>query len=120
MAREKGTFINPANYEPQIAAPFDARSLVSTRADLSKSGTWRQTDGSIWLYSGIIVAVWKDPVIDNNGLYFLKDAANFTVAENWIKFADVNQIVALEEKIANLDTSELQVNIINGGNASGN
>jgi hypothetical protein len=40
VARYKGTFKAAANYEPQIAAPFDARMLVGARSDLVLKSTW--------------------------------------------------------------------------------
>ena len=40
MQREFGTFPVAANYEPQVGAPFDARSLVKTKAALLDGATW--------------------------------------------------------------------------------
>ena len=48
MSREKGTFLVPANYEPQKAAPFDARMKVESKADLTLEKTWKLRDGEIW------------------------------------------------------------------------
>ena len=60
MARYKGIFKAAANYEPQIAAPFDARMLVDAKADLTDRSIWQQSNGDVWVYSGMIVAVAND------------------------------------------------------------
>jgi hypothetical protein len=41
MSRYKGLFQVPANYEPLIRGPFDARELVETKADLINPATWQ-------------------------------------------------------------------------------
>lgn len=84
MARFKGTFSVAANYEPLIAAPFDARQLVQTKLDLVDPATWQRANGDYWTYIGMMVVVAFDADEANNGLYILK-ADDFTVAENWLK-----------------------------------
>lgn len=101
MARYKGIFKASANYEPQIAAPFDARSLVETKSDLILDSTWRQSDGGIWTYVGMIVSVAKDIDPNNNGVYILI-ADDFTLASNWRKLSDENDIDSLREEINNI------------------
>ena len=108
MAREKGTFHNPANYEPLIAAPFDARQLVETKADLIAANTWQQANGEIWIYSGMIVAVAADIEKSNNGIYLLLDAINYFKIESWKKMSDETDIFALR-----LELEELQKEIDN-------
>ena len=71
--REFGTFPVAANYEPQVGAPFDARSLVKTQAALTDLATWLQSDGGTYVYSGMIVSVAQDSAKEKNGLYFLKN-----------------------------------------------
>ena len=67
MARYKGTFTVAANYEPLIAAPFDARSLVETRSDLINPATWVRSDGGYWTYVGMVVSVSADIELSNKG-----------------------------------------------------
>lgn len=117
MAREKGTFQVAANYEPLIAAPFDARSLVKTKDDLTAPQTWRQANGDIWIYAGMLVAVYGDPIAANNGLYILSNPAAYDQEVSWTKFADIAQIEALEERMNNLPTLE-NVKIIHGGDSN--
>ena len=57
MAREKGTFQVAANYEPLIAAPFDARMLVGVKSDLTAPQTWQDLRGDAWVYVGMLVTV---------------------------------------------------------------
>lgn len=104
MARYKGTFTVAANYEPLIAAPFDARSLVETRSDLINPTTWVRSDGGYWTYVGMVVSVSADIESSNNGLYILMDE-DYTQLSNWRKCADEADIIKLQEQINNLSVS---------------
>lgn len=84
MARNKGLAPFSANFEPQIAAPLDARYVVDTVADLISSTIWTAHDSGIYTYKGMIVAVINDSTPENNGLYYLADD-DYTNAGNWIK-----------------------------------
>ena len=84
MSRNRGTFNFAANYEVLTKAPLDARQKVGTLADLILPATWEDGDSNIWLYNGAIVSVGDDPISENNGIYFLKDADNYTVMSNWV------------------------------------
>ena len=103
MAREFGIYKAPANYEPQIGGPFDARMLVETKSDLTNLATWRQTDGSIWTYPGMIVAVASD-LPENNGLYMLL-AKDYASIENWQKLADNKELQDLVDKVENMEVA---------------
>ena len=87
MSRNTGTFNFAANFEGLSKAPIDARQVVGTYADLTGATTWNAS-GNIWLYDGAIVAVGLDPILANNGVYFLKDATGYTNTANWIKLAE--------------------------------
>jgi len=87
MAREKGTFLVSANYEPQKAAPFDARALVETKADLFAANTWA-INNELWIYKGMIVAVATDIEPKNNGIYMLLDDVNYFNEDAWLKMSD--------------------------------
>lgn len=82
MGREKGTLNISANFEPQIAAPFDSRIVVDTYTDLTAEDTFISTDGNNYAYVGMIVSVVADADSNNNGVYLLK-ALPTTSAENW-------------------------------------
>lgn len=84
MSREKGLASFSANFESQMAAPIDARMLVSTKADLVLSSTWQANDGSIYVYKGMIVSVHSDTTPENNGLYILVELP-YTDINNWRK-----------------------------------
>ena len=103
MAREKGMFQVAASYEPLKAAPFDARMKAECKADLVKPETWRLANGEIWLFDGLIVAVATDVNPLNNGLYMLLSAANYTQESSWMKFANQEDVKALEEQIKNIE-----------------
>jgi hypothetical protein len=82
MARTKGTLALSANFEPQIAAPLDARHVCSTMAELVLPATWTAKDGTVYAYQGMITSVWNDGA--NNGVYQL-NGTDYTVAANWVK-----------------------------------
>ena len=79
--RAKGTLPISANFEPQIAAPFDARLRVQTYAELLLQDTWTAKDGNIYVYEGMPVYVYGDEP-DVNGTYILKDL-NYYIGSSW-------------------------------------
>lgn len=102
MAREKGIFQVSANYEPLKAAPFDARSLVESKADLLAAKTW-VINGIAWVYAGMMVAVSRDIDPNNNGIYVLTDAQHWDQIESWRKQADILDIQNLQAQIDALE-----------------
>lgn len=110
MAREKGIFQVSANYEPLKAAPFDARTLVAFKSDLTTEVTW-VNDGIAWVYAGMLVVVHKDPDIRNNGLYILQSAEKYTDEESWLKLADITLIDELEKRIDNIEITGSDIEV---------
>ena len=102
--RIKGSVSVSTNYEPLISGPFDARTLVQYKSDLIKESTWKRLDGTMYIYNGMLVGVYKD-TIENNGYYILKDKTNFNLEKSWLKLADINKIAELEDKINNISIS---------------
>ena len=90
MDRNKGTFNFAANFETLTKAPLDARQVVKNFSGLTQSATWADLNGDIWLYDGAIVAVTNDTILANNGVYYLKDAANYNQPANWVKLESVS------------------------------
>ena len=80
MARNKGLASFSANFEPQMAAPLDARANIATKAELYLPATWLANDGSQYTYVGMLVSVSADGA--NNGLYLLV-AADYTLPASW-------------------------------------
>lgn len=80
MARSKGTFNFSANFEVLAKAPLDAKMLVQNYTDLVNPTTWEDLNSNVWLFNGAIVSVATDP---SSGLYFLKDADNYTDYASW-------------------------------------
>lgn len=93
----RGFFNLSGNYEPLIAAPLDARTVVEFKSDLTNSTTWT-VSGGVWVYSGLMVAVVADSD-SNNGIYYLVDASAYTSEASWLKIADQRAIDALNERI---------------------
>ena len=110
MARYRGTYTTAANYELLKAGPFDARQLVETKADLINPATWRQSNGDIWIYVGMMVAVAADENPNNNGVYVLKNKA-YTVESSWEKQATEQDIQNLQQQIDNLEVTSGSLDI---------
>lgn len=68
MARFKGTFVAPSNYEVQMQAAFDPRVLVEKKSDLINKETWPYSGDTIYIYKGILVSVQEE-----NAIYMLTD-----------------------------------------------
>ena len=88
MARNKGIAAFSANFEPQVAAPLDARYVVETQADLISTSTWQAHDGEVYVYNGMLVTVTNDANSSNNGLYYLNNAAQYTQLSSWTKVGE--------------------------------
>ncbi len=103
MARIKGIAGFSANFEPQIAAALDARTVVEFKADLILTETWEANDGLPYPYKGMPVAV-VDDTPENSGLYLLID---FPVTEqsSWLKIGTNGEAV---------DTSKWELEGIEG------
>lgn len=84
MARNKGLAAFSANFEPQMAAPLDARNTVETITDLITPAIWEAGDGSVYAYVGMRVTVTDSPDPADNGVYYLS-AADYTIPGNWVK-----------------------------------
>ncbi|MDY0276439.1 MAG: hypothetical protein RBR42_13590 [Desulfomicrobium sp.] len=84
--REKGLIPISANFEPQIAGPYDGRGRVPTQSDLLQPQTWTAHDGNIYTYVGMPVVVYNDAA--NNGLYLLM-SADFTLPASWERVANL-------------------------------
>ncbi|NPV12866.1 MAG: hypothetical protein HPY57_13930 [Ignavibacteria bacterium] len=84
MSRIKGIASFSANFEPQIAAPLDARSVVGTKADLTNASIWLANDGTNYTYPGMVVTVYNDYTPSNNGVYYLA-ALPYSNPANWVQ-----------------------------------
>lgn len=98
--RVPGNFRIATNYEVLTAAPFDARMVVELKSDLTDSTQWNP----LAVYPGMIVAVSKDPVDENNGVYVLKKNTTtsllwFTNEQNWHKLAGLDEFTSFQEQI---------------------
>jgi hypothetical protein len=109
MARTKGTLALSANFEPQIAAPLDARHVCSTMAELVLPATWTAKDGTVYAYQGMITSVWNDGA--NNGVYQL-NGTDYTVSENWVKVNDDAAGIKTKLESITVETDKLSISAI--------
>lgn len=94
MARVPGRVQVSSNYEVKVKAPFDARMICPTKADLTDANSWSYVS----TYVGMLVSVQNDPIEDNNGVYFLKVDEPF--AENsWVKLFSTEEFSSFQEKL---------------------
>lgn len=87
MARTKGLIPFSGNFEPKSAEPFDGRCRVENKSDLTLEATWLNEDGNVYLYKGIVVTVYNDPIVRNRGVYTLL-GDDYTNIDNWVKAGD--------------------------------
>lgn len=116
MARVSGSLGISSNFEPQIAAPFDARAIVPTKADLTVASNWTALDGGSYIYEGMTVTVAEDSTASNNGIYVLTDASDVTDINNWLFIGSGGGSTPnLDEvtDVGNTTTNEITVSVLN-------
>lgn len=108
MARTKGQLNFSANIEVKKQAALDARTVVATVADLTTAATWQDSDGAVWLYDGLVVAVSS-----TGELWMLTDADNYTQTASWkrIDGGGVEAGVYMVGDISTLTTSSQPTDI---------
>lgn len=114
MGRYRGTFTVAANYEPLKAAPFDARELVNTKADLINPVTWQQINGDVWIYEGMAVRVKEE-----HAIYILKNPISYFEESSWVKVANYTDIEEINKKIGVLPEGKTLMDVINDIEVSG-
>lgn len=108
MARYKGTFVAPSNYEPLVGGPFDARELVETKADLIAAKTWQQPNGDLWIYEGMKVVVK-----DEHAIYILLNPISYFLESSWIRSANELDIATIQELIGEVPQGQTIMGLIN-------
>jgi hypothetical protein len=111
MGRNKGISSFSANFEPQIAAPLDARFLVAYKNDLTSATTWLANNDLIYTYKGMIVSVYNDSTLSNNGIYRLKDD-DYTIESNWEKILNSGSTLNIFDKIILNKTLNSNIGVI--------
>ena len=115
MARIKGQANYASNFEVLKQAPLDSRSVVSDSGDLIKAVTWRDADGNVWLYDGLIVVVPNTNNPSAPEVYVLKDKDNYGHPDTWFKLGadNASAVAAIQEilkKKANLVNGKVSAN----------
>lgn len=115
MARIKGQANYASNFEVLKQAPLDSRSVVSDSGDLIKAETWRDADGNVWLYDGLIVVVPNTNNPSAPEVYVLKDKDNYGRPDTWFKLGadNASAVAAIQEilkKKANLVNGKVPAN----------
>lgn len=125
MARIKGQANYASNFEVLKQAPLDSRSVVSDSGDLIKAVTWRDADGNVWLYDGLIVVVPNTNNPSAPEVYVLKDKDNYGRPDTWFKLGadNASAVAAIQEtlkKKANLVNGKVSVNELPVATSLGN
>lgn len=107
MSRQRGLFPLSANFEPNIAAPLDARLVADSLSNLTDSQYWSSSDNNVYIFQGITVAVWND--YGNNGLYILINH-DYTDINNWLKVGDSNEEIIYSQGLT-LSNNELSISL---------
>lgn len=110
MARIKGQANYASNFEVLKQAPLDSRSVVSDSGDLIKAVTWRDADGNVWLYDGLIVVVPNTNNPSAPEVYVLKDKDNYGRPDTWFKLGadNASAVAAIQE------TLKKKANLVDG------
>lgn len=110
MARIKGQANYASNFEVLKQAPLDSRTVVSDSGDLTKAATWRDADGNVWLYDGLIVVVPNTNNPSAPEVYVLKDKDNYGRPDAWLKLGadNASAVAAIQE------TLKKKANLVNG------
>lgn len=95
MARVPGRAQITNNYEVRVKAPFDARMVCPTKADLTDTNSWAYVS----TYVGMLVSVQSDPTAENNGVYFLKVDSPFDES-SWVKLFNEDEFESFQEQLA--------------------
>lgn len=125
MARIKGQANYASNFEVLKQAPLDSRTVVSDSGDLTKAATWRDADGNVWLYDGLIVVVPNTNNPSAPEVYVLKDKDNYGRPDAWLKLGadNASAVAAIQEtlkKKANLVLGTVPVNELPIASSLGN
>lgn len=86
--RDRGTFNFSGNLEVKKDAPLEARSLVSSYADLVKPETWTDEQGGIWKYDCMLVSCKDRP----GKVYQLSPGADYTKESSWILIGNTSEL----------------------------
>lgn len=82
MARERGIFNFSASLEVKKQAPLDARQTYITYEELTQQSTWADTDGKVWLFTGLIVPVNYN---GQHALFMLINPDAYTSTSSWVR-----------------------------------
>lgn len=101
MARIKGTFEMSSNVEPRLAAPFDARTVVPTKADLTDPTNFQ------FSYVGMIVSVQSE------GVAYMLTADDPTALGNWKMVGEgITPTITVDDAMSTTSENPVQNKVI--------
>lgn len=107
MIRDKGILGLSANFEPQVAAPLDARRKVALKADLLLTATWTANDSGVYAHDGMYTVVFGDTPA-NNGMWILSGTDYMDIG-NWEHLSTVGTAVLKRfDTVANAEADTFQ------------
>lgn len=101
--RQFGIFPLSGNFEIQYAGPIDSRNNIESKNLLFEESTWLSTDNTIYIYNGMPVIVWNDPIISNNGLYILLNKNLYSIESSWLYIGKQKNSIFAGEKYSASD-----------------
>ena len=105
MARERGIFNFSASLEVKKQAPLDARQTYINYSELIQEATWKDSDGKVWLFKGLVVPVNYN---GEHALFMLTNPDNYTSSSSWIRVdggGAKSNVYVLPGDIKNIDVN---------------
>jgi hypothetical protein len=109
--------------------PLDAKSLVDKFELLTSADTWKDQEGNIIAYNGMLVAVWRERNENayKNGIYFFHDGTTKRLPpvesiqdeSNWHKLTELSDIADFESRLSALENAEQESDVITYGYREG-
>ena len=107
MARDIGLFKLSGNFEIEYAGPIDPRNRRATKDELFLENTWVNSNNTHYLYNGMPVIIYNDPIQTNNGLYILLNKDLYTQESSWLFIGKEKNSIFAGVKLSSIDAGDV-------------